>query len=133
MSQLRLLEMYAARSPYIDQGESHNVWVAAPTGAQLASYHFAAWRAGVKTGIYYLRTKPAAAAVKFTIAEAGRKRLRVADDDADADADDADADADGVKDARPAKRAAVGGGEEADAPLVCTRAMRDAGCEACSA
>ena len=60
--QMELLQMYIERAPYIDQSESHNLFFATPTYTMLNEYHMAAWRGGVKTGMYYLRSKAAAKA-----------------------------------------------------------------------
>ncbi|OIR57367.1 MAG: ribonucleoside-diphosphate reductase large chain, partial [Amphiamblys sp. WSBS2006] len=65
--QKRLIEMAAARSPYIDQSQSLNLYMAAPTYTRLTSMHFYAWKLGLKTGLYYLRTMPGSEAVKFTV------------------------------------------------------------------
>jgi ribonucleoside-diphosphate reductase alpha chain len=123
MSQSRLLELYAARAPFVDQGESHNVWVAAPTGAQLATYHTRAWKAGVKTGMYYLHTKPAAAPVKFTLANMGKRKAR-----------DAEGGGGGGGGGEGGDGGEGGAGKRArtEEALVCTREMREAGCVSCS-
>jgi ribonucleoside-diphosphate reductase alpha subunit len=62
-----LIDMSADRSPYVDQSQSLNLYCAAPDSATLTSMHFYAWRRGLKTGAYYLRTRPAANAIKFTV------------------------------------------------------------------
>mmetsp|Transcript_5309 Transcript_5309/g.15859 ORF Transcript_5309/g.15859 Transcript_5309/m.15859 type:complete len:782 (+) Transcript_5309:160-2505(+) len=67
ISQKTLLEMAADRGPFIDQSQSLNVHIAAPNVAKLSSMHFYGWKLGLKTGMYYLRTRPAAEAIKFTI------------------------------------------------------------------
>ncbi|XP_055376668.1 ribonucleoside-diphosphate reductase large subunit isoform X3 [Condylostylus longicornis] len=61
------IEMAADRGAFIDQSQSFNVHVAEPNFGKLTSIHFYAWKMGLKTGIYYLRTKPAANAIQFTI------------------------------------------------------------------
>lgn len=58
--------MAADRGAYICQSQSFNVHIAAPTTAKLTSMHFYAWKKGLKTGMYYLRTRPAAEPIKFT-------------------------------------------------------------------
>ncbi|AWN82070.1 ribonucleoside-diphosphate reductase subunit alpha [Candidatus Cardinium hertigii] len=65
--QKAIIDMAADRAPYICQSQSLNLYVKAPTMGRLTSMHFYAWRKGLKTGMYYLRTKPAADAIKFTI------------------------------------------------------------------
>jgi ribonucleoside-diphosphate reductase alpha chain len=67
IKQKRILEMAAARSPFIDQSQSLNIHMEGANAAKLTSLHFAAWRLGLKTGMYYLRTKAAADAIKFTV------------------------------------------------------------------
>jgi ribonucleoside-diphosphate reductase alpha subunit len=62
-----VLDMAAARAPYIDQSQSLNLFVAEPTHAKLTSMHFYAWKKGLKTGVYYLRSRPAVDAVKVTV------------------------------------------------------------------
>jgi ribonucleoside-diphosphate reductase alpha chain len=67
MKQRNLIDMSADRAPYICQTQSLNLFVDVPEIRKLNAMHFYAWKKGLKTGIYYLRTKPAANAIKFTI------------------------------------------------------------------
>ncbi|XP_014238595.1 ribonucleoside-diphosphate reductase large subunit [Trichogramma pretiosum] len=67
ISQKTILKMAADRGAFIDQSQSLNVHMAKPTTEKLTSMHFYGWRAGLKTGMYYLRTKPAANALQFTV------------------------------------------------------------------
>eukprot|EP00871_Galdieria_phlegrea_P003490 jgi/Galph1/4141/GphlegSOOS_G2853.1 len=67
ISQKRLLDMAADRGAFIDQSQSLNVHIAAPNIGKLSSMHFHGWKKGLKTGMYYLRTRPAAEAIKFTV------------------------------------------------------------------
>jgi ribonucleoside-diphosphate reductase alpha chain len=67
IKQIWVLKACLARSPFVDQTQSMNLHMAEPDYARLGSSHMWAWKAGLKTGIYYLRTKPATSAVKFTI------------------------------------------------------------------
>lgn len=67
ISQKDIIDMAADRSPFIDQSHSLNIHLAAPSVASLTSMHFYGWEKGLKTGMYYLRTKPAADAIQFTI------------------------------------------------------------------
>tara|TARA_Y100000389_G_scaffold205069_2_gene262684 strand:+ start:1083 stop:3326 length:2244 start_codon:yes stop_codon:yes gene_type:complete len=67
MKQRNLIDMSADRAPYICQTQSLNLFVDIPEIRKLNAMHFYAWKKGLKTGIYYLRTKPAANAIKFTI------------------------------------------------------------------
>ena len=62
-----ILEMAADRGAYICQSQSTNLWMKEPTYAKLTAMHFFAWKKGLKTGIYYLRTKAKAAPQQFTI------------------------------------------------------------------
>lgn len=62
-----IVEMAAERGAYIDQSQSLNIHMAAPTVAKMSSLHFHAWKLGLKTGQYYLRTRPAVDAIKITI------------------------------------------------------------------
>ena len=59
--------MSADRGAYICQSQSLNLFVESPNMAKLTSMHFHAWKKGLKTGMYYLRTKAARDAVKFTL------------------------------------------------------------------
>jgi len=67
ISQKDAINMAIARSPYIDQSQSLNLYLESPTVDQLTSMHFYTWKSGLKTGIYYLRTKPRASPVAFTV------------------------------------------------------------------
>ena len=67
MSQKVLIDMAADRGAFICQSQSLNLFIAQPTFAKLSSMHFYSWKKGLKTGIYYLRTKPVAKAQQFTI------------------------------------------------------------------
>ncbi|EKX38227.1 hypothetical protein GUITHDRAFT_158515 [Guillardia theta CCMP2712] len=62
-----LIDMAADRGAFIDQSQSLNLFLEAPDTAKLTSMHFYAWRKGLKTGVYYLRTRAAADAIKFTL------------------------------------------------------------------
>jgi len=65
--QRAILDMAADRAPYICQSQSLNIHIAEPTTAKLTSMHFYAWKKGLKTGMYYLRTQPKADAIQFTV------------------------------------------------------------------
>jgi len=67
IKQKTLIDMAADRGAFICQSQSLNLFVADPTIAKLSSMHFYSWRRGLKTGIYYLRTKSAVQAIKFTV------------------------------------------------------------------
>lgn len=67
LSMRDLVDMAADRGAFIDQSQSFNAFMAIPTKAKVTSFHFYAWKKGLKTGMYYLRTLPAADAIQFTI------------------------------------------------------------------
>ena len=67
IKQIWVLKGAAARGPFVDQSQSMNIFMAQPDYNRLGSSHFWAWKAGLKTGMYYLRTKAASDAIKFTI------------------------------------------------------------------
>jgi len=62
-----LIDMATDRAAFIDQSQSLNVFMPEPTHGKLTSMHFYTWKKGLKTGMYYLRTKPAADPIKFTV------------------------------------------------------------------
>lgn len=65
--QRSIIDMAADRGPYVCQGQSLNIHLQDPSFSKLTSMHFYAWKKGLKTGMYYLRTKAAADAIKFTL------------------------------------------------------------------
>lgn len=67
ISQRAILDMAADRGAYICQSQSLNVFMENANAPKLTSMHFHAWRSGLKTGMYYLRTKAATDAIKFTV------------------------------------------------------------------
>ena len=67
IKQKTLIDMAADRGAFICQSQSLNLFVPDPTIAKLSSMHFYGWKKGLKTGIYYLRTKSAVQAIKFTV------------------------------------------------------------------
>jgi ribonucleoside-diphosphate reductase alpha chain len=67
ISQKTLIDMSADRGAYICQSQSFNVHIQDPNFGKLTSMHFYAWKKGLKTGMYYLRTKAAVDAIKFTV------------------------------------------------------------------
>src|SRR6056300_450002 len=62
-----ILDMAADRGVFIDQSQSLNLFMEAPNMGKLTSMHFYAWKKGLKTGMYYLRSKPASSAIKVTV------------------------------------------------------------------
>ncbi|XP_058798436.1 ribonucleoside-diphosphate reductase large subunit [Phymastichus coffea] len=116
ISQKTILKMAADRGAFIDQSQSLNVHMAKPTTEKLTSMHFYGWKAGLKTGMYYLRTKPAANALQFTVDKSKLKNANTV--------------ANGVK---PETNGTNGTVEEDEDPvLVCSRENGDA-CMMCSA
>jgi ribonucleoside-diphosphate reductase alpha chain len=73
IKQKALIDMAADRGAYICQSQSLNLFVENPNFAKLSSMHFYAWKKGLKTGMYYLRTKAAADAIKFTVEQSAEK------------------------------------------------------------
>ncbi len=67
LKQRTLIDMAADRGAFICQSQSLNLFISDPTNAKLTSMHVHAWRRGLKTGIYYLRTKAPIMAQKFTV------------------------------------------------------------------
>jgi len=65
--QKTLIHMSRDRAPFICQSQSLNLFLVEPTYAKISSMHMYAWKQGLKTGCYYLRTKAAASAQKFTV------------------------------------------------------------------
>ena len=59
--------MSADRGAYICQSQSLNIHITNPNFGKLTSMHFYAWKQGLKTGMYYLRTRPKADAIQFTV------------------------------------------------------------------
>ena len=74
-----MIDMAADRGAYIDQSQSFNVFMENVTTGKLTSMHFYAWKKGLKTGQYYLRTKAAADAIKFTVDKAAADAANEAD------------------------------------------------------
>merc|ERR1719189_2849136 len=76
ISQKTVLKQAADRGAFIDQSQSLNVHIADPNFGKMSSMHFYGWKLGLKTGMYYLRTKPAAQAIQFTV---DKSKMKVAD------------------------------------------------------
>jgi ribonucleoside-diphosphate reductase alpha chain len=70
-----IIDMAADRGAYVCQSQSLNLFINAPNASKLTSMHFYAWKKGLKTGMYYLRTQAAAQAVKFTVENQGGKNM----------------------------------------------------------
>lgn len=78
ISQKVIIDMAADRGAFIDQSQSLNIHLQSPTFGQLSSMHFYGWKKGLKTGCYYLRTRPAANAIQFTVDEKLKAEARQA-------------------------------------------------------
>lgn len=75
IKQRNLIDMAADRGAFICQSQSLNLFVDAPSSSKLTSMHFYAWKKGLKTGMYYLRTQAAAQAVQFTVEKQGGQNM----------------------------------------------------------
>jgi len=67
LKQIWVLKAAKARGPFVDQTQSMNIFMESPNDQKLNSCLFWSWKNGLKSGMYYLRTKPASNAIKFTI------------------------------------------------------------------
>ncbi|KAK4101873.1 hypothetical protein N658DRAFT_495803 [Parathielavia hyrcaniae] len=76
ISQRTVVQMAAERGAFIDQSQSLNIHMREPTMGKITSMHFAGWKLGLKTGMYYLRTQAAAQPIQFTV---DQEALRVHD------------------------------------------------------
>lgn len=70
-----IIDMAADRGAYICQSQSLNLFINSPNTSKLTSMHFYAWKKGLKTGMYYLRTQAASQAVKFTVENQAGKNM----------------------------------------------------------
>lgn len=102
ISQKTIIDMAADRGAYICQSQSMNLFVENPNMAKLSSMHFYAWEKGLKTGMYYLRSKAGSEAIKFTVPTQAEQQVK-----------------------------AVISNEDAQAAITCSIDNRD-DCEACS-
>ena len=75
IKQRNLIDMAADRGAYICQSQSLNLFVDSPTASKLTSMHFYAWKKGLKTGMYYLRSQAATQAVQFTVEKQGSEEI----------------------------------------------------------
>lgn len=75
IKQRAIIDMAADRGAYICQSQSLNLFVDTPTTGKLTSMHFYGWKRGLKTGMYYLRTKAASQAVQFTVEKQGGRAV----------------------------------------------------------
>jgi ribonucleotide reductase alpha subunit len=82
IKQKAIIDQAADRGAFICQSQSLNIHMAEPTTARLTSMHFYAWKRGLKTGMYYLRTRPKADAIQFTVDQTALAKSKQADLDA---------------------------------------------------
>ncbi len=75
IKQRSLIDMAADRGAFICQSQSLNLFVDSPSASKLTSMHFYAWKKGLKTGMYYLRTQAATQAVQFTVQKQGSEEM----------------------------------------------------------
>ena len=76
-----IIDMSADRGAFICQSQSLNLWMKEPTYNKLTSMHMYSWKNGLKTGLYYLRTKAKAAPQQFTIEPDKNKNTIIEDDE----------------------------------------------------
>jgi len=75
LSMKDIIDMAGERGQFIDQSQSLNLFVENANLGKLTSMHFYAWKQGLKTGMYYLRTKSAVDAIKFTVQKQSKAQL----------------------------------------------------------
>ncbi|MCB0505006.1 MAG: ribonucleoside-diphosphate reductase subunit alpha [Cyclobacteriaceae bacterium] len=75
ISQKAIIEMAADRGAYVCQSQSMNIHIQDPNFGKLTSMHFYAWKKGLKTGMYYLRSKAATDAIKFTVTKEHEQKV----------------------------------------------------------
>jgi ribonucleoside-diphosphate reductase alpha subunit len=76
LSQKHIIDMCVDRAPFVDQTQSMNIHLAGPTRGQMSSLHMYAWSKGLKTGMYYLRTKPSKKAIQVTLDPKFSKKMQ---------------------------------------------------------
>jgi ribonucleotide reductase alpha subunit len=67
IKQKNIIDMSVDRGKYICQSQSLNLYIESPTFKTISSMHFYSWKKGLKTGIYYLRSRPSSKAIQFTV------------------------------------------------------------------
>ena len=75
LSMKDIIDMAADRGIFIDQSQSMNLFMESPNKGKLTSMHMYAWKKGLKTGLYYLRTKSATDAIKFTVEKQAKSQV----------------------------------------------------------
>lgn len=116
-----IIDMAADRGAFICQSQSMNIFMENATTAKLTSMHFYAWQKGLKTGMYYLRTKAASDAIKFTIDQTAQKEPQVQNVNA------------GNLHASASQQESAVSEEQADYQSFKSCSIDDPDCEACSA
>jgi ribonucleoside-diphosphate reductase alpha chain len=87
ISQKTIIDMSADRGAFICQSQSLNIHLQEPNFGKMTSMHFYAWEKGLKTGMYYLRTKAAADAIKFTVSKENANFIPVNDKEGEANSE----------------------------------------------
>jgi ribonucleoside-diphosphate reductase alpha chain len=85
ISQKAIIDQAADRGAFICQSQSLNLFVESPSFAKLSSMHFYGWQKGLKTGMYYLRSKAAVDPIKFTLSEKHQRKYLTAKEAANGD------------------------------------------------
>ncbi|XP_020282426.1 ribonucleoside-diphosphate reductase large subunit-like isoform X2 [Pseudomyrmex gracilis] len=124
-----ILEMAADRGAFIDQSQSLNVHIGDPTIEKLTSMHFFGWKSGLKTGMYYLRTKPAANPIQFTVDQSKLRNREFSNSTTPVKSPDRSSDDDITAEKR--NQINQQATKNLEAMLVCSRENGDA-CLACS-
>lgn len=121
-----LVDMAAGRGAFIDQSQSFNVHMADANYGKLTSLHFYAWKAGLKTGMYYLRTRAAADAIKFTVDQQALAKAKAAKAAKSSSSSGSEAGGKGDKDAAPPSAPEDDAAREARlAAMVCSLENKD--------
>lgn len=142
ISQKAIIDMAADRGAFIDQSQSMNIHLAKPSRSSITSMHFYGWRAGLKTGSYYLRTKPAANPIQFSLDKSKLKKKVSSGDTRQMSIDDSSSvisetpasslpDDDGMGSVVNGKSNGKQGGDETAAVMACSLA-NGPNCEMCS-
>jgi ribonucleoside-diphosphate reductase alpha chain len=127
ISQRAIIDMSADRGAYICQSQSLNVFIENPTFGKLTSMHFHAWQKGLKTGMYYMRSKSAVDPIKFSISQKHQRQFGTATPVSAVKAAQPVA----VAEARPKFNVAAMAAADEFEGKACS--MDDPDCEACSA
>ncbi len=99
MSMKEIIDKASHRLYFIEQSQALNLFMQDPDFAKLTSMHFYAWKSGLKTGMYYLRTKSAVNAIQFTLTQ--EKKDKKTEEDAPMSAEEFKAMVDASRNAAP--------------------------------